>query len=83
MGAGLGSQLLPRQDVGMPYRITHSRYGCRVQGPSGRFYSRKAIPCDRAKKQERLLRAIEHGWIPPGRRSRKPQKPRQTQKRRR
>jgi hypothetical protein len=55
----------------MPYKIVHSRYGCRVKSTrkaksktKSKFFSRHAIPCEKAKAQAKLLRAIEHGWIP-------------------
>jgi len=51
----------------MPYKIIKSRYGCRVKSTrkaKAKFFSRHAIPCEKARAQEKLLRAIEHGWIP-------------------
>lgn len=49
----------------MPYKIIKSRYGCRVKSTRRRrYFSRHAIPCEKAKAQATLLRAVEHGWVP-------------------
>ena len=53
----------------MPYKIIKSRYGCRVKSTrkakgKAKFFSRHAIPCEKARAQEKLLRAVEHGWKP-------------------
>jgi hypothetical protein len=54
----------------MPYKIIKSRYGCRVKSTrkgkaKSKFFSRHAIPCEKAKAQAKLLRAVEHGWKKP------------------
>ena len=37
-----------------------------VNTMTGEHYSKKPIPMEKAKKQERLLRAVEHGFKPSG-----------------
>ena len=59
------SSFLSATGRAMPYKIIKSRYGCRVKNTRKRkFFSRHAIPCEKAKAQAKLLRAVEHGWIP-------------------
>jgi hypothetical protein len=50
----------------------YTRKGCFwVVGPKGKKYSRNPIPKPRANAQMRLLRAVEHGWKPTGRKTRR------------
>lgn len=42
-----------------------------VVGPRGRKYSHDPIPRPRAEAQLRLLRAVEHGWVPDSSKTRK------------
>jgi len=54
----------------MPYSIEHwmKGKGIVVNTSTGRHFSKEPIPLEKAKKQERLLRAIEHNpsFIPLG-----------------
>jgi len=46
----------------MPIKITRVKGGVRVSTPHG--VKAKKTTMVKAKKQERLLNAIEHGWKP-------------------
>ena len=48
----------------MPVTIRKTNGGYRVSTPSG--VKAKSTTKEKAKKQERLLRAVEHGWKPTG-----------------
>lgn len=49
----------------MPVKITKVKGGVRVSTPNG--VKAKKTTMAKAKKQERLLNAVEHGWKPTGR----------------
>jgi len=53
----------------MPYDIvkTGQGKGYVINTKTGKTYSDSPIPLVRAVKQERLLRAVEHGFEPTGR----------------
>lgn len=55
----------------MPYEVvkTGQGKGYVINTKSGKTYSDNPIPLVRAEKQERLLRAVEHGFKPTGKRS--------------
>jgi len=47
----------------MPVKITRTKGGkCRVSTPKG--VKAKSTSCAKAKRQARLLRAVDHGWRP-------------------
>lgn len=49
----------------MPYEIQKVTGGYKVKNTqTGKTHSHKAMPKERAEKQMRLLRGIEHGMIP-------------------
>lgn len=52
----------------MPYEIvkTGQNKGYVINTKTGKTYSDSPIPLYRAKRQERLLRAVEHGFKPTG-----------------
>lgn len=55
----------------MPYGLEHWGKGKAivVNTQTGKHYSTSPIPLANAKKQERLLRAVEHGFTPTGKKS--------------
>ena len=53
----------------MPEKITKVKGGYRVSIPSG--VKAKKTSKKKAKSQTRLLRAVEHGWKPTGKRAKK------------
>ena len=53
----------------MPVRIKKSGGGYRVSTPHG--VKAKHTTFEKAKAQERLLNAVEHGWKPTGRKRKK------------
>ena len=53
----------------MPVRITKIKSGYRVSTPGG--VKAKHTSLANAKKQERILNAVEHGWKPTGKKKRK------------
>ena len=55
----------------MPFTILKSgeNKGIVLNTKTGKTYSDSPIPLYRAKRQERLLRAIEHGFKPTGKKS--------------
>jgi len=59
--------------IAMPYEIVRTGQGKGMvkNTLTGKEFSKSPIPLVRAEKQERLLRAIEHGFKPTGK---KPQK---------
>lgn len=52
----------------MPYEIvkTGQNKGYVINTKTGKTYSDSPIPLYRAKRQEKLLRAVEHGFKPTG-----------------
>jgi hypothetical protein len=49
----------------MPYKVKKTKAGTyRVSGPSG--VHAKGTTKEKAEAQERLLRAVDHGWKPTG-----------------
>ena len=52
----------------MPYTILHTGHGKGIvqNTRTGKTYSDSPIPLYRAERQERLLRAVEHGFEPTG-----------------
>lgn len=57
----------------MPYEILKKGQdkGIVLNTKTGKTYSDSPIPLYKAKRQERLLRAIEHGFKPTGKKSMK------------
>lgn len=57
----------------MPYEIvkTGQGKGYVLNTKTGKTYSDSPIPLINAKRQERLLRAVEHGFKPTGKKSTK------------
>jgi hypothetical protein len=53
----------------MPVKIRKVKGGYRVSTPHGT--KAKKTTRAKAKKQERLLNAVEHGWKPTGKKSKK------------
>lgn len=52
-----------RRQGGGRYTMRRSRRGCQVVR-GRKTFSKKPIACARAKRQIRLLRAVERGWKP-------------------
>jgi phage gp16-like protein len=52
----------------MPVSIQKTKKGFRVSTPGG--VKAKHTTKDKAKKQKRLLNAVDHGWKPTGKKSR-------------
>jgi len=53
----------------MPVKITKTDHKYKVSTPSGT--KAKGTTKAKAEKQKRLLNAVEHGWKPTGKKSRK------------
>jgi len=53
----------------MPYELKKTGEGFGVKGPSGMHSSNTSL--QKAQAQMRLLRGIEHGWKPTGKKPRK------------
>lgn len=53
----------------MPVKVTKQGKGYRVKAPGG--VKAKKTTKGKAKKQERLLNAIDHGWKPPAQKKKK------------
>ncbi len=54
----------------MPVKLTKVKGGVRVSTPHG--VKAKKTTMAKAKSQERLLNAVDHGWVPTGKKAKTP-----------